>query len=177
MSVQTNLKILQILSPMSKLLNLSVMFFAAICLLCSCGADNYYSEVKSVPKEKWDVNKPLYFKMTIEDSMQYYNMYILLRNTTDFETQNFYVFLKTKYPDGLVEQDTLGFILCDKFGNWTGKGQGRLKNNKFLFQPKVRFPRNGEYVFTVTQGMREDVVEGISDFGIILENYKEPRKK
>lgn len=114
--------------------------------------------------------------MNIDDSMQFYNMYILLRNSTDFKTQNFYVFMKTKYPDGSVEQDTLGFILCDKFGNWTGNGQGRLKNNKFLFQPKVRFPHNGEYIFSVTQGMREDVVEGISDFGIVLENYKEKKR-
>lgn len=142
-------------------------------LFCSCNPKTYYSEVKSVPHEKWAVDKPLYFKMNIEDSMQYYNMYFLIRNTTDFETQNFYVFMRTKYPDGHTEQDTLGFILCDKFGNWTGRGQGRLKDNKFLFQPKVRFPYNGEYIFTVTHGMRTDVVEGIESFGIVLEKYEE----
>ena len=112
-------------------------------------------------------------KVDITDSMAYYNMYIHLRNTTDFETQNFYVFMKTQYPDGHSEQDTLGFIVCDKFGKWTGKGQGRIKDNMFLFQPKIRFPRTGTYTFTVTQGMRTDKVKGISDFGITLENWKE----
>jgi len=146
-------------------------------LACSCNNKTYYSEVKQLPHEKWAVDKPLYYKMTIEDSMQYYNMYIQLRNTTDFETQNFYVFMKTKYPDGHSEQDTLGFILCDKFGNWTGRGQGRLKDNKFLFQPKVRFPYNGEYIFTVTQGMREEEVEGIESFGIVLEKFDETMKR
>jgi len=146
---------------------------AFMLLLCSCNTKSYYSEVKQLPQEKWAVDKPLYYKMTIEDSMQYFNMYIQVRNTTDFETQNFYVFMKTKYPDGHFEQDTLGFILCDKFGNWTGHGQGRLKDNKFLFQPKIRFPQNGEYIFTVTQGMRSDVVEGIESFGIILEKFEE----
>lgn len=142
-------------------------------LFCSCNRKEYYGEVTMLPDEKWAIDNPLYFKVNIEDSMQYFNMYILLRNTTDFETQNFYVFMKTKYPDGHSEQDTLGFILCDKFGKWTGKGNGRLKDNKFLFQPKVRFPYRGEYTFTVTQGMRDDVVEGIESFGIVLEKFEQ----
>ena len=150
-----------------------IISFFALLLFAGCNSKTYYAEVKQLPDEKWAVNKPLYYKMTIEDSMQYYNMYIQLRNTTDFETQNFYVFMKTKYPDGHTEQDTLGFILCDKFGNWTGKGNGRLKDNKFLFQPKVRFPFNGEYIFTVTQGMRTDEVVGIESFGIVLEKFEE----
>lgn len=140
-------------------------------LFCCCNRKEYYGEVTMLPDEKWSIDNPLYFTVNIEDSMQYFNMYILLRNTTDFETQNFYVFMKTKYPDGHSEQDTLGFILCDKFGKWSGKGNGRLKDNKFLFQPKVRFPYCGEYTFTVTQGMRDDVVEGIESFGIVLEKF------
>ena len=155
-----------------KRISLIISLFALL-LFAGCNHKTYYGHIQTLPHEKWAVDKPLYYKMTIEDSMQYFNMYIQLRNTTDFATQNFYVFMKTKYPDGHTEQDTLGFILCDKFGNWTGKGNGRLKDNKFLFQPKVRFPNNGEYIFTVTQGMREEVVEGIESFGILLEKWEE----
>lgn len=155
-----------------KRISLIISLFALL-LFAGCNHKTYYGHIQTLPHEKWAVDKPLYYKMTIEDSMQYFNMYIQIRNTTDFATQNFYVFMKTKYPDGHTEQDTLGFILCDKFGNWTGKGNGRLKDNKFLFQPKVRFPNNGEYIFTVTQGMREEVVEGIESFGILLEKWEE----
>lgn len=146
-----------------------------ICLVLftSCSKNVHYNDIQPIPKEKWAIDRPLTFTMEIDDPNAYYNMYICLRNTTDFETQNFYVFMKTTFPDGHSDQDTLGFILCDKFGQWTGKGQGRIKDNKFLFQPKVRFPQKGKYTFTVTQGMRTDVVEGISDFGIILENFEE----
>ncbi len=158
-------------------LHKSLIFLLTVATLCSCNKKNYYSEVQSIPKEKWTVDAPLTFKLNIEDSMQYFNMYFLVRNTTDFETQNLYVFMKTQYPDGHTEQDTLGFILCDKFGNWTGKGHGRLKDNKFLFQPKVRFPFNGEYTFTVTHGMRTDTLMGISNFGIVLENFVEDNTK
>lgn len=145
----------------------------AIALICTaCNKNVYYSEIQTIPDEKWGIKSPLTFTVDITDSMQYFDMYMHVRNTTDFQTQNFYVFMNTKYPDGHSEQDTLGFILCDKFGKWTGKGQGRVKDNKFLFQPNVRFPFNGTYTFTVTQGMREDEVTGISDFGISLELHK-----
>ncbi len=81
-----------------------------LCLCASCGKQIYYSDIASIPGERWDVTKPLVFKINIEDSMQYFNMYIHVRNTTDFETQNFYVFMRTTYPDGHSEQDTLGVI-------------------------------------------------------------------
>jgi len=138
-------------------------------LFSSCNNHIFYSDIQTLPKEKWATNKPLTFTVDIPDSMAYYNMYFNVRNTTSYEYQNFYVFMQTQYPDGHVEQDTLGFILCDKLGKWTGDGQGRIKSNKFLFQPNMRFPFTGKYTFTVTQGMRTDAIEGISDFGITLE--------
>lgn len=148
----------------------------ALWLFTACGPHTYYSDIQSIPKERWKTSQPLTFTVDIADSMAYYNMYFNVRNTTDFETQNLYVFMRTTYPDGHSDQDTLEFILCDKFGKWTGKGQGRVKDNKFLFQPKVRFPNTGTYTFTVTQAMRTDELRGISDFGITLEDYKEKKK-
>lgn len=145
------------------------VLFGLITFCCSCNNKIFYNDIQTLTKEKWDVNKPLTFTLNITDSMEYYNMYINVRNTTDYEYQNFYVFMNTEYPDGHVEQDTLGFILCDKTGKWTGDGQGRIKSNKFLFQPNIRFPFNGTYTFTIQQGMRQNVVKGISDFGITLE--------
>ncbi len=147
-----------------------ILLFALLALTaCGCGGNVFYRDIKQVPDEQWNIAEPLAFSVDIPDSSVYYDLYINLRNTTDFETQNFYVFMQTQYPDGHSEQDTLGFILCDKFGKWTGKGKGRIKDNKFLFQPNVRFPFSGNYTFTVTQGMRQETVKGVSDFGITLE--------
>lgn len=146
-----------------------VALFALLMFCTSCNNKIFFSDIQTLSKEKWDVKKPLTFTIDVTDSMAYYDIYINLRNTTSYEYQNFYVFMKTQYPDGHTEQDTLGFILCDKTGKWTGDGQGRIKSNKFLFQPNIRFPFCGRYTFTVTQGMRKDVVEGICDFGLTLE--------
>ena len=141
-------------------------------LLSACNHKVYYSDIQALPKEQWKASEPLTFTMDIVDSMDYFNMYFNVRNTTDFETQNLYVFMRTTYPDGHSERDTLEFILCDKQGHWTGRGQGRIKDNKSLSQPKVRFPNCGTYTFTVTQAMRTDELKGVSDFGITLERFQ-----
>lgn len=145
----------------------------AALLTVSCDRKTCFSDIRSLPKEKWAVDSTLVFQVDIHDTTAYYDMFFSLRNAVDFETRNFYAFMETRFPDGFVECDTLGFILCDKSGRWTGRGHGRLKDNKFLFQPKIRFPLSGRYTFTVRQGMRCDVVKGISDFGIIIENHRD----
>ena len=76
----------------------------AIALICTaCNKNVYYSEIQTIPDEKWDIKSPLTFTVDITDSMQYFDMYMHVRNTTDFQTQNFYVFMNTKYPDGHSE--------------------------------------------------------------------------
>jgi len=108
------------------------------------------------------------YQFTITDSLQYYKFYIDVRNTTVYPYQNLYLFFTTQFPDSTVYTDTLNCLLSDAYGRWTGKGSGRIKDNRFLFKPKVRFQQKGNYIFTVQQAMREDNLKGITDFGITL---------
>jgi gliding motility-associated lipoprotein GldH len=149
-----------------------LFFLLAATLLCSCGPKRYYEEILSVDKNGWHQDTLLTFSIDITDSTQYYDMYLFVRNTTDYAMQNFYVFFTTEFPNGVSAQDTLGFVLCDKYGKWTGKGHGYLKENQFLFRPNIRFARCGTYTFKVQQAMREEKLEGISDFGIALYIHK-----
>lgn len=146
----------------------TVCFLLAAILLCSCGPKRYYEKIIPVAQNGWQMDSLLTFRIDITDSTQYYDFYLFVRNTTNYAMQNFYVFFTTEFPNGYSAQDTLGFVLCDKYGNWTGKGHGYLKENQFLFKPKVRFAHCGTYTFTVQQAMREEKLQGITDFGIAL---------
>jgi len=149
------------------------LFPILFCLLALASCNNaYYEKIDSIPDEVWNIDSLLTYQVEITDSLQYYNMYIHVRNTTDFETQNFYIFMTTVFPDGYTARDTLGCILCDPHGKWTGKGNGRLRDNKFLLKPKVRFASCGLYTFEVCQAMRSNDVKGIANFGISLYPYK-----
>lgn len=141
-------------------------------LFASCETA-FYEKIDTLPNDTWNVDSLLSYEVDIDDSLQYYNIYVNVRNTVDFETQNFYVFMTTEFPDGFTAIDTLGCILCDVHGKWTGKGTGRLRDNKFLLKSKVRFAQKGRYRFVVRQAMRNDNVKGIANFGLSLYPYKE----
>jgi len=110
----------------------------------------------------------LVYKVTILDSLQYYNFYINIKNTTEYPYQNLYLFFTTQFPDSTAFTDTLNCILCDAHGHWTGKKNGKIMKNKFIFKSKVRFPQTGTYTFSAQQAMRKYNLIGITNFGITL---------
>lgn len=145
-------------------------------LSAGCRRDLFYEKIDTLQGEVWNMNAPLEYEFEITDSLAYYDFYINVGNTVDFETQNFYLFMDTEFPNGFKAQDTLGCILSDPYGHWTGKGIGRVKENRFLFKPNVRFPQKGVYKFSVVQAMRQEQVKGVAYFGITLLNHQENKK-
>ncbi len=145
-------------------------------LFISCKNDIFYEKMDTIKNETWNVNQKLVYEFEILDSLQYYNIYLNVRNSTDYPYQNFYIFLTNQFPSGLQIVDTLGSVLCDPFGKWYGKGSGRIKDNKFLLRKQVRFQQKGKYIFTVQHGMRDENLHGITNFGITFEEFK-PQKK
>jgi gliding motility-associated lipoprotein GldH len=101
--------------------------------------------------------------------LQYYRFFIDVRNSTDYQNQNLFLFFTTHFPDSTVFTDTLESILSDPHGRWTGRGSGRIKENRFIFKPKVRFPQKGTYTFVVQHAMRTVDLIGITDLGITLQ--------
>ncbi|PKP21116.1 MAG: hypothetical protein CVU02_02940 [Bacteroidetes bacterium HGW-Bacteroidetes-19] len=150
--------------------------FSLLFLFISCKNDIFYEKMDTIKNETWNVNQKLVYEFEILDSLQYYNIYLNVRNSTDYPYQNFYIFLTNQFPSGLQIVDTLGSVLCDPFGKWYGKGSGRIKDNKFLLRKQVRFQQKGKYIFTVQHGMRDENLHGITNFGITFEEFK-PQKK
>jgi gliding motility-associated lipoprotein GldH len=138
-------------------------------ILVSCNYNTFYQKSDILPNEIWNMDSTLVYEFTIVDSLQYYNFYVDVRNTTTYPYQNLYLFFTTQFPDSTVFTDTLNCILCDPYGRWTGKGSGRIKENRFVLKPKVRFPQTGTYIFSTQQAMRDNDLNGIINFGITLQ--------
>ncbi len=137
--------------------------------LCSCNFNVKYQSNNDIENDSWNISNVLTHNVEITDSMEVYNMFISVRNTVDYKYENLFMFVTTKFPNGKMAKDTLECILADKMGKWYGKGNGKYKDSKILFMPKVRFPQNGKYVIEIQQAMREEPLVGISNIGIILE--------
>ena len=152
-----------------------LLSFGILTLLTACNNKVFYEKSDSIEQGVWDKNDILHYQFEIKDSMEYYDIYVNVRNSIDYKYQNLYLFLITEYPGGSRFTDTLGCILCDRYGEWYGKGSGELRDNNLLLMQQVRFQRTGVYNLYVEQAMREDELSGITDFGIRI-NHFEPKK-
>lgn len=159
---------------MKKIFPFFAFFFLSL-FFFSCNHGVFYENIQTIEDESWNEKVPVACEFEITDTMQYYTMYMDIRNSTDFETQNLYVFMDTEDPHGVKTRDTLEFLLADAHGNWKGKGNGRLKDYQYLFYPKVRFPYTGKYKFTFYQAMRQENVKGIANFGLTIYTFDEKR--
>lgn len=144
-----------------------LLLFASIVI--SCNRNTFFQKSDILPNEIWNMDSTLVYKFPIFDSLQFYNFYIDVRNTTNYPYQNLYLFFTTQFPDSTIFTDTLNCILSDAHGRWKGKGSGRIKENRFILKSKVRFNQTGEYIFSAQQAMREENLSGITNFGITLQ--------
>ncbi|MEE4177740.1 MAG: gliding motility lipoprotein GldH [Bacteroides sp.] len=138
-------------------------------LLTSCDRSVVFEGHKALPASGWPYTEKVHFEALIEDTTSLHNMYVDVRNTTDYGYSNLYLFLDIEFPDGTLLRDTLECTLAEKSGEWTGKGFGKIRSNRFLFRTDVWFPGAGKYFFGVEQAMRTDKLEGIADIGLRIE--------
>jgi gliding motility-associated lipoprotein GldH len=148
-----------------------------ILVLSSCNKGVLYQKYVNIPDQQWDMKSPVTFKMNIDDTVNYYNIYVNVRNADSYAYSNLYLFIDIASPGKVTERDTLQCILADpNTGKWLGEGLGDIWDNKIPFKFNVRFPHKGEYSFTYTQAMRDDKLTMIMDAGITVEQTRAPVK-
>lgn len=137
-------------------------------LMISCNSQSFYDHNEETPAE-WSSVDSLYFHFDVNDTINPYNMYINIRNTTDYQYSNIYFFMQIQFPDGRYSIDTLEAFLADRKGNWLGNGLGKNKDNQILFRKRGRFPMSGKYNIAIEQAMRTEQLTGIKSVGIRIE--------
>ena len=141
----------------------------SVLLLSACNRQTVYQDSEAIPSSGWHINHLIDFGVAIDDTTHLHELSLLVRNTTDYPYRNLYLFLDIELPDQRTLRDTIECILADKDGQWTGRGFGTIRSNKFLFRDDVWFPVPGTYTFRLQQGMREEALKGMSDIGIRID--------
>lgn len=147
---------------------LSVSFVVVIFSALSCNKSTIYSNALSIKNDKWSQDDTLFFTFHSEDTLSLYDVYMNIRNTSDYSYKNLFMFVTTYYPAYTFSRDTTECILADDAGKWLGKGIGKHKDNLFLFKKNVRLRYNGTYTIAVNQAMRIEDLNGISNIGFII---------
>lgn len=155
-------------------MNRTLFGIAIIILLLAmgCGGNAIYDSNIDIPKKGWSADSIATFTVDILDTLSIHNVYINIRNTTDYPNSNLYLFVQTNSPSGAMLRDTVEYYLADSRGQWIGKGFGALRDNQIPYKQFVRFPEVGIYTFSFQQGMRTHNLTGIASVGVRIDKVR-----
>lgn len=139
----------------------------------SCWDLPMFSETKEIEGDLWDVSNSIEFSWEIDEISNNYDAYVDIRHTENYRYTNLYLFLDFTFPNGKSKRDTLECILATQRGKWLGSGLGDSFDKRTVFQENIQFPLKGEYSLKITHGMRDELLEGVSEVGLRIENPNE----
>ena len=144
-----------------------IAVMAVSVLVAACSSRTAYSEYRNIPLSGWDKDSALVYELTIADTLAQYNVVLNLRHDQSYPFQNIWFFVDNALSG---QTDTLEYYLADQRGRWLGNNRlGDKHEMPCLLAQNVRFPHAGTYIFRVRQGMRDDVLKGITEVGLTVE--------
>lgn len=142
--------------------------------LVGCSNDAVYDQYNSMPADGWYVDSAITFDVLITDTSKAYVAETMLRHDEHYPFANIYLFRSIEAPEGGAYTDTVEYILAEPNGKWTGEGFGALKSHVWMFRKQaMRFKQTGIYKFSFKQGMRDNPLVGVADFGLRISAVKE----
>lgn len=141
--------------------------------LCACHSNIAYEQYQSIHPTTWDMNQPARFEVIMNDTVNKYDVILLIRNTDLYPYQNLWLFTHSVAPDSTVANDTLECYLADNQGKWINDAFISEHEMPLLYMSGIRFPKEGIYTFDIRHGMRDSLLAGINRIGLIVEPTKE----
>ena len=158
--------------------NSFIIFLLA--LLGACNSNIVETKYKATKNGVWNKDETINFSFNAPDTISRYNVFINLRNDNTFPYSNLFLISELSFPNGTVIKDTLEYQMAKPNGEWLGKGNGSVKENKLWLKENIVFPENGVYTLQISQAMRKNGnvngivnLEGITDVGYQIEKIKE----
>ncbi|WP_340201209.1 gliding motility lipoprotein GldH [Ascidiimonas sp. W6] len=150
-------------------------YFTILFLLVSCDSKSVYSSFESVDNS-WKEGEKISFDFKSPDSIQKYNLYVLIRNDENYAFSNLYLIVGMDFPNGNRVVDTLQYEMAKPDGTWLGEGFTSLKESKLWYKEDIIFSVQGEYKVQIEHAMRINgkvegvkTLEGIKDIGFKIE--------
>ncbi len=137
-----------------------------VLFLVSCHGPSY-TEQHDLPAAGWHQDSVLTYTVPVTDTVGYYDVQLLVRTDNNYPYQNLWFFVTEYRGSTLITCDTVECMLADDRGRWLARGSN-YHDMPLLYAAHQRFPRSGNYTYTIRQGMREETLRGVRSVGIIL---------
>lgn len=135
-------------------------------LLASCTRPAYV-EQHDLPAAGWHQDSVLTYTVPVTDTIDYYDVQLLVRTDNNYPYQNLWLFVSEYRDSTLITCDTIECMLADDRGQWLARGN-TYHDLPLLYAARQRFPRTGNYTYTIRQGMREQTLRGVRSMGVVL---------
>lgn len=159
--------------------NSFLIFLVSLFLMFSCSDKTDFNQYKSIDTEGWKANEKVSFEFDVKDTILPKNLFINIRNNSEYEFSNLYVITELIFPNETVIIDTLQYEMADETGRFLGVGFTEIKENKLFYKEKKAFPISGTYRFNVHHAMRKngaitpiEFLKGIQDVGLSIEKVE-----
>jgi gliding motility-associated lipoprotein GldH len=147
-----------------------LIVFLILITIFACNKGRFFGEYKTIPRAVWHRDSIVVFQIPVTDTLKNHNLYVDVRNDINYKYSNLWLFIDIIQPgDSTSVTDTLEVTLADQTGKWLGKGFGGVKTTEALFRKNVFFPVAGNYQIQIKQGMRGQLLEGITEVGFKVE--------
>ncbi|PHN04021.1 gliding motility lipoprotein GldH [Flavilitoribacter nigricans] len=147
------------------------------CVLWGCGSDYLYERSYPIDSSNWTYADSLQFSFEIEDTLQVYNLWLEVEHSVDYDFQNLYTRIHTRFPSGQQLAEPLSLELADNVGRWFGDCNSKTCTLKIPIQEGAFFNQAGTYNITLEQFMRRDPIEGIRTIGFMVEKTDQTRQQ
>jgi len=144
----------------------------------SCDSSQVFDEYQSVPNS-WHKDSVLEFNIIQPDTTKQYNLFVNIRNTSEYKYSNLFLVIEMNFPNGKTVKDTLEYIMAKPSGEFLGTGFTDIKENKLFYKQGFVFEESGDYKVNIQQAMREngsikgiENLEGITDVGFRIERIQ-----
>ncbi len=134
--------------------------YTAFCLclmMFSCENPFYYEKTHDFKGNEWFLDEKVDFSVDQSDTNARYDFFIDLRHQAEYPYQNFWIFMDTKSPSGIILKDTIELKLANYQGKWLGKtASGNLISHHIQIAKNQNLPEPGTYIFSLWNGSREE---------------------
>lgn len=152
---------------------MKVIFAIGILLiLAGCDKSRVYEKDQDFINLSWTVKEIPVFEFEIKDTLQTYNIYYRVRNSSDYPFARIFIKYNLTDPSNKAVDSKLvsNYLFDQKTGIPLGSSAiGDRFDNQFLILAKQKFHQLGKHKVSFEQFMRTDTLKGIEAIGVRVE--------
>lgn len=150
----------------------SIVLIAIILLATSCGRSYIIDEEVVFENQTWSYDNVLSFDIPVTDTAQRYNIFLEIEHTTEYDFQNIYMNIYTKYPSGEEQKQPLNVGLAAADGKWKGKCNKEACTALIVLQQRAYFNQLGVHTLKFEQFTRTENLMEIKELSFKVEKAK-----